>query len=161
MFSARNRMTACLLVLMAGVGCSDTARTERGTLDEAREMLERAATHYQQVGREQALQDFTAKQDPFVDRDLYVFCYGPDQTISAHAADAGLVGAPVDELRDVDGKALGTHIMEVAEANPEGGLAEYKWRNPVTGQVEPKVSIVRKVGDDVCGVGAYHGDSES
>lgn len=147
--------TTCLLMLAGITGCADSETSERGTLADAREMLERAATHYQQAGREQALQDFTAKQEPFVDRDLYVFCYGPDRKISAHAADAGLVGAPVDDLRDVDGQAFGTRIMEVADANPESGQVEYKWMNPVTRQVEPKVSVVRKVGMDVCGVGAY------
>jgi cytochrome c len=127
----------------------------RGTMAEAEAMLGQAAEHYQNAGREAALRDITARAPGFVDRDLYVFCYGPDRTISAHAADASLVGTPVDDLRDVDGKALGTHIMEVAEANPDGGRAEYKWTNPLTGAIEGKVSVVRRVGTDVCGVGVY------
>jgi signal transduction histidine kinase len=61
----------------------------------------------------------------------------------------------------VDGKALGTHILEVAAAHPEGGQATYKWANPTTGQVEPKVSVVRAVGEDVCGVGAYSSEPGS
>ncbi len=127
----------------------------RGTIEEARAMLDRAVAHYMDVGREQALSDFTAKKEPFIDRDLYVFCYGPDRTISGHGADPGLLGVPVDELRDVDDFSFGTRIMEVGEESPDGGYVEYKWLNPVTGEMEPKISIVRLIGTDICGVGAY------
>mgnify|MGYP006197998009 CR=1 FL=1 len=153
------RLMICLAVLTAWTGCAKEPAGERGTLDEARAMLAQAVRHYEEVGREQALRDITDRQAPFVDRDLYVFCYGPDRAISAHAADAGLVGVPVDSLRDVDGAAFGTAIMETAQASPEGGLVEYKWTNPVTGEVEPKASVVRQVGEDVCGVGAYHAEA--
>ena len=132
-----------------------SAPADRASIDEARAMLGRAVAHYEQAGREQALRDFTAPATQFVDRDLYVFCYGPDGLISAHGASADLVGDTVASLRDVDGKAFGEEMTTVANASPEGGQVEYKWANPTTGQVEPKVSVVRKVGSDVCGVGAY------
>ena len=129
----------------------------RGSPDEARALLDRAVAHYQEVGREQALSDFTAPAEGFVDRDLYVFCSGSDRMISAHGADAALVGDEVDAFVDVDGFAFGSALMETALAAPEGGTVEYKWTNPVTGDVEDKVSFVQSVGDDVCGVGAYSG----
>jgi cytochrome c len=153
--------TGLLGLLLGAGGCADQPTPERATLDEASAMLERAVAHYQEVGRERALSDFTAREPAFVDRDLYVFCYGPDGTISAHGGDATLLGASVADLRDVDGKALGTHILEVAAAHPEGGQATYKWANPVSGQVEPKVSVVRAIGEDVCGVGAYRSEPGS
>jgi len=28
--------------------------------------------------------------------------------------------------------------------------------NPTSGKLEPKITFVQKVGDDVCGVGAYN-----
>ena len=158
MVSKRVLISVVLLTLAPVVGCTTTGNRERGSLDEARVMLDRAAVHYQTVGREQALRDFTDKKRPFVDRDLYVFCYGPDRTISGHGADPRLIGTNVDSLRDVDGQAFGTEIMRVAQAGPEGGVTGYKWLNPVTGNVEPKVSVVRTIGVDVCGVGAYAGE---
>jgi cytochrome c len=127
----------------------------RGTLEEARQMLGRAAAHYEEAGREQALKDFTEKKEPFIDRDLYVFCYGPDRTISGHGADSGLLGTDVDGLRDVDNVAFGTLIMEAVQESADEGFVEYKWLNPLTREVEPKVSIVRLIGEDVCGVGIY------
>jgi len=30
------------------------------------------------------------------------------------------------------------------------------WINPVSRKTEPKISFVQRVGDDVCGVGAYN-----
>ncbi|GEM_PF-2009886 len=136
----------------------ETASAEvvsRGKIEEARTMLDRAVAHYLEVGREQALSDFTAKKEPFIDRDLYVFCYGSDRKISGHGAEPGLLGTQVDELRDVDDFAFGTRIMEVGKESPDGGYVEYKWLNPVTGEVEPKISIIRLAGTDICGVGAY------
>ena len=154
---SRNRLPliASILSIVALAACSSTSRTDRGSLDEARAMLDEAVTHYETVGREQALQDFTDGKEPFVDRDLYVFCYGSDMKVSAHGANVNLLGDDVNELRDEDGFAFGTKMVEVAQAGPEGGTVEYKWVNPVSNQVESKVSVVRAVGDDVCGVGAY------
>jgi hypothetical protein len=146
---------AVIFVLALCVSCSSQAPPpERGTPAEARTMLERAVAHYEQVGRTQALADFTARKAPFADRDLYVFCFGPDRTTTAHGADPKLLGVKVDDLKDVDGKAFGTEMWTVGH-QPGGGSVEYKWQNPATNQVEPKVSVVRKVGDEVCGVGAY------
>jgi cytochrome c len=147
------------LVLIASVACTSTSRDaapsgDRGTTAEAEAMLARAIAHYEQVGRDQALADFTAKQPAFADRDLYVFCYGANRTIVGHGVDPALVGANFDDLRDVDGKAFGTEIWNVGR-RPSGGTVEYRWMNPVSRQVEPKVSTVRSAGEDVSGVGVY------
>ena len=145
------------LLLAAGVSCApqeSAPPAERGTPAEAEAMLSRAIAHYEEVGRSQALADFTAKQAPFFDRDLYVFCYGADGTVVAHGADASRIGTRYAEVQDVDGKAFGNEIWEVGN-RPGGGTVAYKWLNPATGRVEPKISTVRKVGDDVCGVGFY------
>ena len=166
------------LVLLLVLGCEQAPQTEgtpaeeaapaekaalaeRGTLDEARAMLQKASDHYAAVGRTQALQDFTAKQPPFTDRDLYVFCFGPDRSTSAHGADAAQLGRASAELRDADGQAFATHMLDLAQKQPDGGEIEYKWRNPVNGVVERKISVFRKLGDDVCGVGAYQSDVAS
>jgi cytochrome c len=49
---------------------------------------------------------------------------------------------------------LGTALLDAA-ASKNGGSVRYRWVNPVSGKMEPKVSFVQKVGTDVCGVGAY------
>ena len=126
----------------------------RGTAAEAEAMLAKAIAHYETAGRTQALADFTARKAPFADRDLYVFCFGADRKVVGHGGDPKQVGVSFDTLKDVDGKAFGAAIWD-AGMKPAGGRVEYKWQNPATGAVEPKVSFVRKAGNDVCGVGAY------
>jgi cytochrome c len=144
------------LLIAGGVayGSAQTTPKARGTAAEAQALLSKAAAHYEKVGRTQALADFTAKKAPFADRDLYVFCFASDRTISAHGADAAQVGRKVEELKDVDGKAFGVALWN-AGSKPGGGSVEYRWLNPVTNKVEPKISFVRKVGAEICGVGAY------
>ena len=129
----------------------------RGTPDEAKAMLAQAVDHYNQVGRVQALADFTKMKSPFGDRDLYVFCIGPDHKISANGGFAQYVGMSADALKDADGKSLGRAIWDQAQASSEGSI-EYKWINPVSHLTENKIAFFKKAGTDVCGVGAYRGD---
>lgn len=129
---------------------------ERGTPAEAKAMLGKAVAHYKAVGRKQALADFNGKKAPFSDRDLYVFCIGPDLSIVANGAYPSFLGMSVDMLKDANGKTLGKSLMYAA-VPAGGGSVEYPHINPVSHKPEPKVSFVQKVGDDVCGVGAYKG----
>ena len=136
-------------------GQSSVPKSERGKPAEAKAMLQQAVDHYNSVGRKQALADFTGKKPPFVDRDLYVACIGPDHTIIANGGFPYLVGTSVDAWKDADGKPLGRTSFDIASSKGEGSVA-YRWYNPVSGKLEPKVLFVQKVGDDVCGVGAYN-----
>jgi cytochrome c len=117
-------------------------------------MLQKAVAHYQSVGRTQALADFTNRKAPFYDRDLYVVCIGKDRTIVADGGFPQVVGASVDVLKDADGKPLGQAIIDAA-ASGGAGFVRYHMISPASSQMQPKVSYVQKVGDDVCLVGAY------
>jgi len=151
-------MTKLTVALMCAVVAMPAGVTpvaaQRGTPVEAQALLQKAVEHYKAVGRKVALADFTAKKAPFVDRDLYVFCIGPNRIISAHGAAASYVGSSVDALKDAEGKPLGKAIMDAASSG-SGRSVRYRWTNPVSGKIEPKISFVQTVGEDVCGVGAY------
>ena len=127
---------------------------ERGTLEEAKAMLAKAVAHYKEVGRTQALADFNAKKAPFGDRDLYVFCLGRDNVQVANGGYPSVVGKSADAQKDANGRPLGKAIWDVASKG--AGSVRYKWYNPVTTLYEPKIAFAQKVGDDVCGVGAYN-----
>lgn len=152
------RKLSIVAVIVAFCAASPAAQTpkkpEHGTIAEAQAMLKKALEHYKKVGRTQALADFTGKKAPFSDRDLYVFCIGPDRKVSAHGGDAKQLGTDIDGLKDVDGKLFAVEVWNIGN-RPDGGAVEYKWQNPVTKKVEDKVSFVAKVGTDICGVGAY------
>ena len=118
-------------------------------------MLEKAVEHYRSVGRTQALADFTGRKPPFVDRDLFVFRIGSHSSkLTAHGAFPQYVGRSVDVWKDADGKPLGKAIQDAASKSDEGSL-HYQMINPTSGSVEPKLSFWKKLGEDVCGVGAY------
>src|SRR2546427_8689672 len=131
------------------------AKSERGTPAEAKAMLQQVVAHYQEVGRKQALADFNAKKPPFGDRDLYVVCIGPNGIITANGGFPQYVGLSPDVLKDADGKPVGKAIWDLGNSKG-GGSVQYRWINPVSGKTEPKVFFGEKVGDDVCGVGAYN-----
>ncbi len=98
-----------------------------------------------------ALARFNEAEGAFKDRDLYVFCAGPDGITTAHPRE---VGNKLKELKDMNGKAFGAEMYEVAE---EGKITEvsYVWPKPEGGQPVQKVSYVTRVGDQMCGAGYY------
>lgn len=133
---------------------TEVKKGPRGTAAEARAMLQKAVAHYQEVGRTQALADFNAKKEPFFDRDLYVACVGPNHMIVANGGYPSYVGQSVDAWRDANGKSLGKATDEALSKGEDS--IEYQWLNPVSRKMEPKISFIQKVGDDVCVVGAYN-----
>ena len=141
----------------ASTNSSASLPSGRGTPDEAKAMVEKAIEHYNQVGRAQALADFTKMKSPFGDRDLYVFCLGPDHKISANGGFAQYVGMSADVWKDADGKSLGKAIWDKAQETSDGSI-EFRWVNPVSHVMENKIAFFKKVGQDVCGVGAYRGE---
>jgi signal transduction histidine kinase len=121
-----------------------------GTPAEAKAMLEKAAAELKQ-DQAKALEMFNKGEGGFKDRDLYVFCGGPDGKFTAHPK---LVGQSLKDLKDKTGKAFGEEIYSVAQ---EGRISEVTYAWPRPGQTEPvqKVAHVTKVGDQVCAVGYY------
>jgi signal transduction histidine kinase len=129
------------------------AAGQSGTSEEAKAMLERAVAAIK-ADEPAALKAFTAGTDGFKDRDLYVFCDGPDGRITAHGGNPAMVGQNARALIDKNGKKLGEEILTVAV---EGKLnvVEYMWPRPGQTEPVPKASYVTKVADQVCGVGYY------
>ena len=127
----------------------------RGTPAEAKALMRKAVAHYQKVGRKQALADFNTNRKEWMDRDLYVFCSDKKHIILANAGFPSLVGLSADNVNDVNGKPRGQAAWDATAATGEGSV-EYRWINPMTGKAEPKKTFERRVGDDICGVGAYN-----
>src|ERR1700690_2598461 len=123
-----------------------TTSSARGTPAEAQAMLKLAVAHYQAVGREQALKDFTNRVAPFFDRDLYVACIDSHLIQSANGGFPNLVGSAVEPLSRARWDAASTSIIS---------SISYSYIDPATGVNTPKTFYYEKVGTDVCGVGAY------
>jgi signal transduction histidine kinase len=134
----------------AGIASSD-----RGTADEAKAMVEKAAALLKDAGPDKA---FAAFDDPankdFHDRDLYVFVRGMDGNTVAHGANKGMIGHTNLDLKDADGKPYNKEMIDLATAKGSGWV-DYRWVNPVSHKIEPKSSYIVKVGDYVVGSGFY------
>jgi signal transduction histidine kinase len=122
-----------------------------GTAAEAKAMLERAVDALK-ADKAGALAKFNKGEDGFKDRDLYVFCGGPDGNFTAHPA---LLGKSLKDLKDKNNKPLGQDFYAAARV---GRISEVSYMWPRPGGTEPvqKFTYVTKVGDQVCGVGYYN-----
>jgi hypothetical protein len=137
---------------MAALLAGEVTAGERGTPADAQALLDRAVALVRDQGVAVALAAFNDPRGAFVDRDLYVFCMGPEYKITAHV-DPGLRGVDVATLKDPDGKEIGRELIMLAKRG--GGSLEYRWVNPVSKAVESKISFLRPAGSLHCGVGAY------
>ncbi len=140
--------SALILMITAGV----TLAGESGTREQAKAMLEHAVVVLK-ADKSRALNLFTSGLGGFKDRDLYVFCAGPDGFMTAHPYLP--TSTNLRAFKDKTGKAVGEEMYAVAE---EGSFAEvsYKWVRPGGGDEQvDKVSFVTKVDDQICGVGYY------
>lgn len=141
-----------ILLLMAGVLPAPSSAADSGTAVEAKAMLERGVAALK-ANKANALAKFQKGESGFKDRDLYVFCIGPDGTWSAHP---DLKGQRVKDWVTAAGKAPAEEMFNEAK---EGKISElsYLFHRPGATKHEdvPKVTYFTKVGDQVCGVGYY------
>ena len=146
------RALAATLCLAFAVSAS--ASDERGTAEEAQAMVARAIASYDEMGSDAALARFNEDPAPeFLDRDLYIFVYGPDDAIVAHGVDPSLLGRTYSSFTDIDGKQFGEEMRQTASA--EGTWVDYKWINPATGEIEQKSSWLVLHDGHLFGVGIY------
>ena len=139
-----------MLIVVGALPPGVASGADHGTAAEARAMLEKAVAEIEKE-KATALAKFNKGEGGFKDRDLYVFCAGPDGITTAHPRE---VGKNLKKLKDINGKPFGAEMYQVAE---EGKIKEVSYVWPRPGGKEPveKVSYVTKVGDQVCGVGYY------
>lgn len=138
------------LSVMVVAGAATAIAAEYGTAAEAKAMLEKAAAAVK-ADKAKSLEMFIKGEGGFKDRDLYVFCGGPDGNFTAHPK---LTGKSLKDLKDKAGKPLGQEIYKTAQ---EGKISEvsYMWPRPGSDKPVQKVTYVTKVGDQVCACGYY------
>jgi signal transduction histidine kinase len=142
-------LTCAGLAVLLG---SSAVAGEKGTVEEAKAMLDRAVKLVQAEGEAKAIAEFNDPAGPFRDRDLYVFCMDKDHKITAHPSEE-MRGTDVTTLKDPDGKPIGQEMVALTEKG--GGSVEYKWENPASKKIEKKISFLKPAGTQSCGVGAY------
>ena len=143
------KLVACAALCLLAANWA--AAEQKATAEEAKILLEKAVVLVKAEGDTKALAMFNDPKGGFQYRDLYVFCFGPDNKVTANV-DQSMIGKDEKDLKDADGKPIGAEMMKVAASGE--GKVEYRWKNPVSQKVETKVSYLRKAGSQVCGVGA-------
>jgi cytochrome c len=141
-----------IVVAMAAVPALAAGNASR---DEASAMVKKGVAFIKAHGVEKGYAAISDKAGPFIDRDLYLVVYGLDGKCLAHGANAKQIGRDLIDLTDIDGKYFVKERVTLARAKPAGFWQEYKFTNPVSKKVEPKVMYCEKLGETaVCG-GVY------
>jgi hypothetical protein len=119
----------------------------------AKALLEKAVTHYRQVG-DKALAEFS-RQGEFVDGERYVFVTDTRGVMLASGGPSGvLIGRDISSVLNPD---LQKGFKEVLQTPESAGVqqAEYRWQNWRDGKVERKRVYFQRVGNRILAVGYY------
>ena len=122
--------------------------------DEAVAMVKKAVAFVKEQGPDKAYPEFTGKDAKFIDRDLYVVVYQLDGKVLAHGSNAKFVGKDMSDAQDVDGKLYVKERVEMAAKQPSF-WQDYKFVNPVSKKVEPKVMYCERLENTAVCAGIY------
>jgi cytochrome c len=144
------------LVATTALACCGVAFASAGAnKDEAVAMVKKGVAFLKANGTEKGYDAISSKDAQFIDRDLYLVVYGLDGKCLAHGANKKQVGKDLLELTDIDGKYFVKERVALVKSKPAGVWQEYKFTNPTTKKIEPKVMYCEKLGETaVCG-GVY------
>ena len=144
-----------MLAAVAALATAPALASKGASKDEAVAMVKKGIAYIKAHGPEKAYAAFTDKNPEFIDRDLYLVVYGLDGKVLAHGQNPKQVGKDLLEMTDVDGKYFVKERVAMVKAKPNGAWQEYKFTNPVSKKIEPKVMYCEKLAETaVCG-GVY------
>ena len=97
----------------------------------------------------------STKTGSFIDHDLSLVVYGLGGKCLAHGANPKQIGRDLIDLTDIDGKSFFKDRVAMVKAKPAGAWQEYKFTNPVSKKIEPKVMNCEKLGVTAVRGGVY------
>jgi cytochrome c len=128
---------------------------QSGTKDEAVAMVKKVIEFYKANGDEKTFEEVCNSSGQFVDRDLYVIVFNMEGKCLAHGANPKMVGRELIDHQDVDGRPYIRERIEMMKKQATG-WNDYKFRNPVNSQIEPKTSYNERYKDFVFVCGVYN-----
>ncbi len=145
---------SCLLPLALSLSCSSAFSSEPTKAD-AIAMVKKGVAFVKANGTEKGYAEISNKSGQFIQGELYLVVYGLDGKCLAHGANPKQIGRDLIDLTDVDGKYFIKERVTLVKGKPDGVWQDYKFTNPTTKKVEPKVMYCEKLGETaVCG-GVY------
>ena len=145
---------SCILLIIFGFASGLLLAADNGTKEEAVDMVKKAVQFIQTNGNEKALDEFSNPDGKFIDRDLYIIVYDMTGKCLAHGANPKMIGRDLIDTKDVDGKEFVKERIELMKAQ-QSAWQDYKFRNPVSNQIEPKSMYIERHGDLIIGCGIY------
>jgi cytochrome c len=151
-----NRIAAWLIAWLAAPAlCGPALAGSAATKAEAVAMVKAGVSFIKAQGTDKGYAEINDKNGRFTDRDLYLVVYSLDGKCLAHGANERQIGRDLIDLTDVDGRHFVRERMALARSQPAGFWHEYKFTNPVSLKIEPKVMYCEALaGTAVCG-GVY------
>lgn len=132
---------------------SSNAKEEFATKKEAEAMVTKTVSALK-TNRAKTLEEITAKDAKYADRDLYATVYDMTGKVLAHGANNKMVGKDLIELKDPDGKEFVKERVNLAKSQGKF-WQEYKFTDPVTRKILPKEAYCEKVNDAIVCAGVY------
>ena len=155
LFASAALASLATLATLASPGLGVAHASTMATRDEAVKMVKKGVAFLKANGADKTYAEISNTKGSFVDRDLYLVAYTLEGRCVAHGANPKQVGRDLLELTDIDGKYFVKERIAMVKAKPTGAWQEYKFTNPVSKKIEPKVMYCEKAGDlAVCG-GVY------
>lgn len=153
-------MRTWIRLLMAGlftlgVASAAVAQDAKLSQDDAKALTLKAAELIAAKGLDDAAKTFNTEGE-FKHGELYVNVIDFTGVWKVYPPRPAGVGQSVINVKDPDGRFIVQDVLAVAKDKGEGWV-EYRWLNPATNKIEPKVSYVKRVpGQDlVAYVGVY------
>lgn len=138
--------------LLSGAAAAQTAKP---TQDDAKAITVKAVDLIAAKGLDDAAKAFNADGE-FKFGEIYVNVIDLAGVWKVYPPRPAGVGQSVVNVKDPDGKMVVQEIIKVANETGEGWV-EYRWLNPASNKIEPKVTYVKRVpGQDLIAyVGIY------
>lgn len=132
-----------------------SAQSAKPTQDEVQALTVKAADLIAAKGLDEAAKVFNAEGD-FKHGEIYVNVINFEGVWKVYPPRPAGVGQSVVNVKDSDGKLLVQEIIKIAKENGEG-WTEYRWLNPETNKIQPKVTYVKRVKDQelIAYIGIY------
>lgn len=153
-------MRTLIRVLFAGIVAmgltgNAMAQDKKPSPDEVKALTAKAADLVAAKGLDEAAKVFNADGE-FKYGEVYVNVIDGAGTWKVYPPRPAGVGQNVINVKDPDGKFIVQEVLAVAKDKGEGWI-EYRWLNPASNKIEPKVTYVKKVpGQDlVAYIGVY------
>lgn len=151
------RMSLLLGSLLAlSVSTSVLAGGERGTPEEAMNLVKKAIEFFKANGQEKTMAALNDAKGAFVDRDLYVFVHDDQGIYYAIAPKQAFIGKNMSAVKDANGKLIVQEQIDKLKTAPSM-WQEYDWQSPVSGKIEHKKTYCEKVDRLHFCSGAYSG----